>query len=129
MCIQRIRLWVFSPVRCGSNLDKSKYENFSFIIIILDMNILVALTAGIALVNVVLLVSLLTIYARIYKNTKASFTIGLMFFAGMLILHNIIAVYAYFAMESLYSMDLLPFFVVIHLSEFAGIAVLLKVTL
>jgi hypothetical protein len=71
------------------------------------MNILVALTAGIALVHVVLLVCLLTIYARIYKHTKASFTIGMMFFAGMLILHNIIAVYAYFAMESLYSVDLL----------------------
>jgi hypothetical protein len=93
------------------------------------MNILIALTAGIALVNVALFVSLLTIYARIYKKTKASFTIGLMFFAGMLILHNIIAVYAYFAMESLYSMDLLPFFVVAHLAELAGIAVLLKVTL
>jgi hypothetical protein len=49
-----------------------------------------------------------------------------MFFAGMLLLHNIIAVYAYFA-ESLYSMELLPFFVVIHLAELAGIAILLKV--
>ena len=93
------------------------------------MNILVALTAGIALVIVALLVALLAIYARIYKNTKASFTIGLMFFAGMLLLHNIIAVYAYFSMDSLYSMELLPFFVVIHLAELAGIAVLLKVTL
>jgi hypothetical protein len=45
------------------------------------MNILVVLTAGIALVNVALLISLLTIYARIYKKTKgASFTIGLIFF-------------------------------------------------
>ncbi|MGA8081491.1 MAG: hypothetical protein WB988_06490 [Candidatus Nitrosopolaris sp.] len=93
------------------------------------MNILIALTAGIALVNVALLISLLTIYARIYKKTKASFTIGLMFFAGMLILHNIIAIYADFAMESLYSLELLPFFAVIHLAELAGIAVLLKVTL
>ena len=94
------------------------------------MNILVALPAGIALVNVALSISLLTVYARIYKKTKwASFTIGLLFFAGMLILHNIIAVYTYFAMESLYSMDLLPFFAVIRLAELAGIAVLLKVTL
>ena len=93
------------------------------------MNILVALTAGIALVIVALLVALLTINARIYKNTKASFTIGLMFFAGMLLLHNVIAVYAYFTMESLYSMELLPFFVVIHLAELAGISILLKVTL
>lgn len=87
-----------------------------------------SLTAGIALANVALLVALLTIYARIYKNTKASSAIGLMLFAGMLMLHNIIAVYAYFAMESLYSMELLPFFVAIYLTELAGIAVLLKVT-
>jgi hypothetical protein len=60
---------------------------------------------------------------------KPSFTIGLIFFAGILMLHNIIAVYAYFAMKSLYSMELLPFFLVIHLAEFAGIAVLLKVML
>ena len=93
------------------------------------MNILVALTAGIALVNVALLISLLTIYARIYNTKGASFTIGLIFFAGMLILHNIIAVYTYFAMQPLYSMELLPFFAVIHLAELAGIAVLLKVTL
>ena len=87
------------------------------------------LTAGIALVNVVLLVTLLVIYARIYIKTKALFTIGLIFFAAMLILHNALAAYAYFAMESLYSMDLMPFFAVIHLAELAGIAVLLKVTL
>jgi len=52
-----------------------------------------------------------------------------MFFAGMLILHNIIAVYAYFAMEPLYAVTLLPYFLVIYLAELAGIAVLLKVTL
>jgi len=88
-----------------------------------------ALSAGIALVNVALLIALLTIYARIYKSTGAVFTVGLMFFAGMLILHNIIAVYAYFAMEPLYAVALLPYFLAVHLAELAGIAVLLKVTL
>ena len=93
------------------------------------MEVLMALSAGISLVNVALLMALLTIYARIYKNTKASITIGLMFFAGMLMLHNIIAAYAYFAMEALYASELLPYFLVVHLAELAGIAVLLKVTL
>ena len=88
-----------------------------------------ALSAGIALVNVALLIALLTIYARIYKSTRAVLTVGLMFFAGMLMLHNIIAVYAYFAMEPLYAVALLPYFVVVHITELAGIAVLLKVTL
>jgi hypothetical protein len=93
------------------------------------MEVLMAFSAGIALVNVALLVVLLTIYARIYKSTRAVFTAGLMLFAGMLILHNIIAVYAYFAMEPLYSIELLPYFLVVHLAELAGIAVLLKITL
>jgi len=52
-----------------------------------------------------------------------------MFFAGMLMLHNIIAVYAYFAMQPLYALGLLPYFAVIHIAELAGIAALLKVTL
>ena len=88
-----------------------------------------ALSAGIALVNVALLIALLTLYAKIYKSTRAVFTIGLMFFAGMLMLHNIIAVYAYFAMEPLYAVAILPYFVVVHVTELAGIAVLLRVTL
>jgi hypothetical protein len=93
------------------------------------MEVLMALRAGVALVNVALLVVLLTRYARIYKSTRAVFTVGLMFFASMLILHNVIAVYAYFEMEPLYSVAILPYFVVVHLAELAGIAVLLKVTL
>ena len=89
------------------------------------MNSLMETSAGVAVVNVALLITLLTVYAKIYKSTRAVFTVGLMFFAGMLMLHNVIAVYAYFAMEPLYAVALLPYFVVVHITEFAGIAVLL----
>jgi len=87
------------------------------------------ISAGVGIVNVALLIALLTVYAKVYKSTRAVFTVGLMFFAGMLMLHNIIAVYAYFAMEPLYASELLPYFLVVHLAELAGIAILLKVTL
>ncbi len=93
------------------------------------MNSLMEISAGVGIVNVVLLIALLTVYARVYKSTRAVFTIGLMFFAGMLMLHNIIAVYAYFAMQPLYALGLLPYFAVIHIAELAGIAALLKITL
>ena len=93
------------------------------------MNSLMEISAGVGIANVVLLIALLTVYAKVYKSTRAVFTIGLMFFAGMLMLHNIIAVYAYFAMQSLYAVGLLPYFAVIHIAELAGIAALLKVTL
>lgn len=87
------------------------------------------LSAGISLSNVAILGALLIIYARIYKSSKAIFTVGLMFFTGMLMLHNLIAVYAYFAMAPLYNEALLPYFVAIHAAELAGLAVLLKITI
>jgi hypothetical protein len=93
------------------------------------MNILMEISAGIALANVALLIALLIIYVRIYKSSKAIFTLGLMFFASMLVLHNVIAVYAYFSMEPLYNEALLPYFVGVHMAELAGIAVLLKITI
>ncbi len=72
---------------------------------------------------------LLSLYIKIYLNTKAIFTIGLMFFASMLVLQNLIVVYAYFAMAPLYAEGLLPYFLLIHIAELAGVASLLKITL
>jgi hypothetical protein len=92
------------------------------------MNLLMEVSAALALTNVALLIVLLIVYLRIYRSSKAIFTQGLIFFAGMLILHNAIAIYAYGAMEPLYDDKLLPYFVAIHGAELIGIAVLLKIT-
>ena len=86
-------------------------------------------SAIISLVNVGLLAALLTMYVKIYRSSKATFTFGLMFFASMLIVHNLVAVYAYFAMAPLYNENLLPYFVAIHAAELIGIAALLKITI
>jgi hypothetical protein len=93
------------------------------------MAILMDISAAISLANVAMLIALLTLYVKIYKSSKAVFTFGLMFFASMLMLHNLVAVYAYFAMAPLYNEALLPYFVAIHGAELAGIAALLKITL
>ena len=87
------------------------------------------ISAVIGLANIGILAALLVIYARVYKNNKATFTIGLIFFVGLLMLHNIIAVYAYFAMEQLYAIGLLPYFVGIHIAALARLSVLFRVTL
>jgi hypothetical protein len=60
--------------------------------------------------NMTILVVLLVVYRRIFIKTKATFTVGLAVFAGMLMLHNGIAVYGYFAMAPLYSRELLQYF-------------------
>ena len=92
------------------------------------MALLMDVSSVVSMINAVILVVLLAVYANIYRKTGATFTIGLMVFAGMLMLHNIIAVYGYFAMSPLYSDDLLPYFVGIHSAELAGLIALLKVT-
>ena len=91
------------------------------------MALLMDVSSIVSMVNVVILVMLLAVYAKIYRKIRASFTIGLMVFAGMLLLHNVIAIYGYFTMAPLYSNDLLPYFVGIHIAELAGLRALLKV--
>jgi hypothetical protein len=93
------------------------------------MDPLMGISAIVGLANIGILIALLTIYLRIYKSSKATFTIGLIFFVCLLMLHNIIAVYAYFAMQQLYSVVLLPYFVGVHIAELAGLSVLLRTTL
>ena len=83
----------------------------------------------VSILNVAVLSILLVIYTKVYLKSRAVFTIGLMFFTVMLMLHNLIAVYAYLVMAPLYPDELLPYFVAIHIAELVGIVSLLKVTL
>jgi hypothetical protein len=92
------------------------------------MALLMDVSSIVSTVNMVILVLLLAVYANIYRKTGATFTVGLIVFAGMLMLHNLIAIYGYFAMAPLYSENLLPYFVGIHIAELAGLIALLKVT-
>jgi hypothetical protein len=92
------------------------------------MTVLMDVSSIVSMVNTIILVVLLAMYANIYRKTGATFTIGLIVFASMLMLHNIIAIYGYFAMAPLYSDDLLPYFAGIHIAELIGLIALLKVT-
>jgi len=92
------------------------------------MSLLMDVSSIVGMANMAILVSLLAVYTNIYSKTRATFTVGLMIFAGMLMLHNGIAVYGYFALKNLYSEDLLPYFVGIHIAELLGLIALLKVT-
>jgi hypothetical protein len=83
----------------------------------------------VASANIAVLIALLILYAKVYKTSKANFTIGLILFASMLMLHNIIAVYGYFIMEPLYAPALIPYFLAIHVAELGGLVVLFRITL
>jgi len=87
------------------------------------------INAIVSIATIIILGVLLYLYSKIYLKTKSTFTIGLMFFASMLGIQNVIVVYAYFAMSPLYAEGLLPYFLLIHIAELAGFAGLLKITL
>ena len=93
------------------------------------MEPLITANAIVALVNIAILIALLIIYVKVYKSSRAKFTVGLMIFVGLLMLHNIIALYGYFMMEPLYAEALIPYFLAIHIAELAGLSVLLRITL
>jgi hypothetical protein len=90
---------------------------------------LITANAVVASANIAVLVALLILYAKVYKSSKANFTIGLMLFVGLLMLHNIIAIYGYFMMEPLYAAALVPYFLAIHVAELAGLVILFRITL
>ena len=79
--------------------------------------------------NMIVLGILMAVFARIYSKTKAQLPLGMIFFGGLLFLHNVIGVYAYFSMTDLYAAALLPYLLAVHLAEFAGVLVLLKITI
>ncbi|MBI1828626.1 MAG: hypothetical protein HY222_06410 [Thaumarchaeota archaeon] len=79
--------------------------------------------------NLVVLGVLVGVFIQIYSRTKAQLPLGMIFFAGLLFLHNVIGVYAYFSMMELYAVALLPYLLAVHVAELAGILIFLKITL
>ncbi len=79
--------------------------------------------------NLIALGALIGVFAKMYSRTKAQLPLGMIFFAGLLFLHNVIGVYAYFTMMELYAAALLPYLLAVHVAELAGILVLLRITL
>jgi hypothetical protein len=79
--------------------------------------------------NMIALGVLVGVFAKIYSKTKAQLPLGMILFSGLLFLHNAIGVYAYFSMTGLYGIALLPYLLAVHVAEFAGILIFLKITL
>ncbi len=79
--------------------------------------------------NMIVLGVLVGVFIKLYSRTKAQLPLGMIFFAGLLFLHNVIGVYAYFSMTELYAAALLPYLLAVHVAELAGILILLRITL
>ena len=93
------------------------------------MSIIMDASAVVCAANVAVLIGLLVLYGRTYSSSKAHFTLGLIFFASLLLVQNAIGIYSYVAMAPFFAEAILPYLFAIDIVELAGLSVLLKVTL
>ncbi len=93
------------------------------------MDVWMGINALVNVINLGLLALLVVIYVKIYVSSKTHFTLGLMFFSGLLMVNSIIAIYSYFTMAQLFSEILSPYLLAISVAELAGLSILLRITL
>jgi hypothetical protein len=80
--------------------------------------------------NVVILLALLYFYIRIVISSRAAaHSLGMAFFALLLLANNVLTVYSYEAMAPFFGSEALPYLSAISVLEFFGLAALLKITL
>ena len=80
-----------------------------------------------AAVNVVLLLGLLAVWARTYREVRAPMTAGTMVFASFLLAENAVALYFYLTAPAMPPLAV-RFMMVLQVLETVGIAVLAYVT-
>jgi hypothetical protein len=92
------------------------------------MDLLILVATLFSTFNVILLVGLIYLYARIAMKTRAGYSAGLLVFAVLLLLHNVVTLFGYAEMGGLYSNQLHPVLVAITVCEFGALLALLRVT-
>jgi len=93
------------------------------------MDPMMAVAIVFSALNAVLLVALLSVFVGIAFRTRASHSVGLMFFALLLLANSLLTAYSYATMAPFFGTEALPYLSTVSVLEFVGLAVLLKITL
>ena len=83
------------------------------------------LAAMFSTVNVLLLVGLLWIYAGSFKKVRAEFTAGLLFFAALFLVQNLISLYSFLTMFMYYAAGVTWLVLTITVVQTAGLGIIL----
>jgi len=89
------------------------------------MNLAVVFSA----LNGAVLVGLLYLYARIAWRSKAVYPMGLMIFASLLLVQNLLTAFSYLSMTLFFGEAVVPYLFAISVLEFGGLLALVRVTL
>lgn len=103
-------------------IDRTVSVNHKKMALIMDIAVLFA---GL---NIALLSGLIYMYGRILWRRRATYTIGLIMFAVLLLMHDVLTVDSYVTMAPFIHEEVVPFLLGITALEFGGLLVLLRVT-
>jgi hypothetical protein len=92
------------------------------------MAMLMNLTTTLTIVSILALAFLLHIYIKNLKKIKSGFTIGLLVFALLFLLQNLVSLYYYLTMMEYYSPEVEVHVFILTLLQTIGFLVLLKIT-
>lgn len=67
------------------------------------MTPLMQISFWLSVINIFLLIYLVIVHIRMTQNVKSSFTLGLLMFVLVFLIHNILAAYFYLTMRKLYA--------------------------
>jgi len=76
-------------------------------------------------INVLLLIGLLWIYATSFRKIRAEFTAGLLFFAALFLVQNLISLYSFLSMFMYYAPGVTWIVLTITVAQTAGLGVIL----
>ena len=82
-----------------------------------------------AAISAILLLVLVAVYIRVYRDTHAQFSLGLSIFASILFAQNVLAVYSFVTMASFILDPFLPFQLAINIAQVLGVLVQLRTTI
>ncbi len=81
-----------------------------------------------AAITAALLLVLVAVYLRVYRDTHAQFSLGLDVFASILFAQNILAVYSFLTMAAYIQDPFLPYLFSINVAETLAVIALLRTT-
>jgi len=76
-------------------------------------------------INVLLLIGLLWIYASSFRKIRAEFTVGLLFFAALFLVQNLISLYSFLSMFMYYAPGVTWIVLTITVVQTAGLGIIL----
>ena len=92
------------------------------------MDLIHDLSALFSFANIILLIALIWVYGNGFRKIRAQFTAGLLFFAGLFLVQNLLAFYSFLAMFMYYAPDVGGFVLAYTIVQTAGLGVLLWVS-